>query len=529
MEPWARSSGRSPTIPGSPRHFGSSPPGLASAWTDSSPDQEASSLKPVRRFLPPSWKNAFRGWWRRPQAETSLPTYTPKDFRSSPPVSPVLERPKRMVSEGLESLSKDTKQGSVSSGDDDEKVPLASSTDQQSGKAVPTPRSQGGRSTPPPGYQGKLEAYESKYAYMKSWPGLLRLMGALELILGGMAFACTAAYLQKDYQWSQLYGGGQWPYGGAVGAGYSYYGPMTAFVLAVASLAWLVTVILLGLGVTMYYRTILLRAHWWPLTEFGLNLFLSLLYLAASLAYVHDINRGGLCYSLLAANPLVAAICRVGGGQVAALTFLFLNTLLYLAGALVCLRMWSHEGGRRGPPVQPKLVLLREAPKPAASLGATPRPPGTSIRRVEFSEKSEDPERLNYAIPTGYNPKPHIVPDYIMKYPAVRSTEEREKYKAVFSDQYGEYKELHREIQAALQKFRLLDEAMAKLPRRYQSQKEQRRASALRKEYERKKKDPAFLEKQERCEYLKRKLAHLKGQIQAYDRENGEGGSSVYF
>ncbi|XP_013924696.1 PREDICTED: MARVEL domain-containing protein 2-like [Thamnophis sirtalis] len=166
-----------------------------------------------------------------------------------------------------------------------------------------------------------------------------------------MAFACTAAYIQKDYQWSQLYGNS------FSGTDYGSYVPMTPFVLVVASLVWLLTVILLALGVTMHYRAILLNSHWWPLAEFSLNLSMFLLYLAAAIAYVQDVNRGGLCYSAFAYGPLLTALCRVEGGQVAALTFLFLAPFLYLTGSLVCLKMWRHEAARRTLiPVRPPRV-----------------------------------------------------------------------------------------------------------------------------------------------------------------------------
>lgn len=317
-----------------------------SGFTNSPQDPESSSLKPIRRFIPTSWKTFLNKCWRKPWSEPSFVNYSPEGEKTSLPLSPIFGRPQRIISDREE----------ISNDEDDsdfKKPPLASSGPSRYEKPLLDP-SYCDLSTGPPSYKEKLEAYDYKYSYMKSWPGLLRLMGGLELILGGMVFACTAAYIQKDYQWSQLYGGNL-PYNSVIGGGYgyNYYGPMTPFVLVVASLAWLVTVILLGLGVTMYYRRILLNSHWWPLAEFGLNLLMFLLYMAASIAYVNDVNRGGLCYSIFANNPLIVALCRVEGGQMAAIAFLFITTLLYLIGSLVCLKMWRHEAARK------KVALLR--------------------------------------------------------------------------------------------------------------------------------------------------------------------------
>ncbi len=62
------------------------------------------------------------------------------------------------------------------------------------------------------------------------------------------------------------------------------------------------------------------------------------------------------------------------------------------------------------------------------------------------------------------------LPCFRRKYPSIRSEEERDRYKAVFNDQYSEYKELHAEVQVMAKKFEEMDEMMQSLPSRPSSQ-----------------------------------------------------------
>uniref|UniRef100_A0A670ZFI4 OCEL domain-containing protein n=1 Tax=Pseudonaja textilis TaxID=8673 RepID=A0A670ZFI4_PSETE len=98
----------------------------------------------------------------------------------------------------------------------------------------------------------------------------------------------------------------------------------------------------------------------------------------------------------------------------------------------------------------------------------------------------------------------------------------REKYTAIFKDQYVEYQALLREIHARRQRFQELEALMSRLPVRPQSKEEQSRLSAVWRAYRGKKEDPSFLEKQERCDYLRKKLSHLKAQIQTFDADWSE-------
>lgn len=204
-------------------------------------------------------------------------------------------------------------------------------------------------------YEEKVEEYNQRYAYMKSWAGLLRILGCIELLLGAAIFACVCAYIHKDNEWYNMfgysqpggaYGGGYGGYGGGNGNTY-YTGPKTPFILVVAGLAWIVTVIMLVLGMTMYYQTILLDSNWWPLTEFFINLALAILFLAAGCVYVNDSIRGGLCNYQYFNNGINGAFCRIEAGQTAAIIFLFFTMIVYLVGAIVCLKLWRHEAARR--------------------------------------------------------------------------------------------------------------------------------------------------------------------------------------
>ncbi|XP_053513380.1 MARVEL domain-containing protein 2 isoform X2 [Artibeus jamaicensis] len=465
----------------------------------------APDLKPVRRFVPESWKNFFRGKKKDPEWDKPVSDirYISDGVECSPPASPG-----RTNHRSPPNSCKDPYGGSEGTFNSRKEAEAMLPQDSYGslGRHTQTALT----------YSEKVEAYNLRYSYMKSWPGLLRILGVVELLLGAGVFACVTAYIHKDSEWYNMFGyspptavGGIGGLGSIYG-GYYYNGPKTPFVLVVAGLAWVTTIIILVLGMSMYYQTILLDSNWWPLTEFGINVALFILYMAAAIVYVNDINRGGLCNYPLFNTPVNAVFCRVEGGQIAAMVFLFVTMIVYLIGALVCLKLWRHEAARR----HRECVEQQEC---EMAIGGD-RQRDQEVNFKELRATKMKPEVLSRHIPAGHIPKPVVLPDYVAKYPVIQTDDERERYKAVFQDQFSEYKELSAEVQAVLRKFDELDAVMRRLPHHAGNQQEHERISRILEEFKKKKKDPTFLEKKERCDYLKNKLSHIKQRIQEYDK-----------
>ncbi|XP_043920351.1 MARVEL domain-containing protein 2 [Protopterus annectens] len=444
-------------------------PGFYSSEEESS---TAVELKPVRRFIPDSWKNFFKGKtddanWERPASDIN---FISEGRPCSPPSSPA------PLSSDQDSRTKANSHPSAASSYRDPYGGSGGSyNSRRETEAMLNSNPSGSLERHPQtvlSYSERVELYNMKYSYMKSWAGLLRILCVVELLLGAAVFACVCAYIHKDNEWYNMFGYGR-PGGYANansmygGGSYYYDGPKTPFVLVVAGLAWLVTIILLALGMSMYYRTILLDSNWWPLTEFGINVALFILYLAAAIVYVNDMNRGGLCYYPLFNTPLNASFCRTEGGQTAAVIFLFVTMIVYLISAIVALKLWRHEANRRH-----KRYLELEM-KNSDGSAQTARHDvavgdgkvrGTVVQHTSLEPVNMKPEILNGHIPAGHIPKPVIMPDYVAKYPSIQTNEERDRYKAVFNDQFAEYKELHAEVQAVQKKFSELDAMLTKLP-----------------------------------------------------------------
>lgn len=287
----------------------------------------------MRSLVPQWWGTIFSK--QASEAGTGPIQILPNGTRVSPPVSPLMGR--RRPRESPDPSSQSSQKPLLADGPSDDEF-----------SSIPAEESVLTSLHPAECYAEKLQLYNMKYSYLKSWPGLLRLLAGLQLLFGGMVFVCIIAYIQKDSEWSNTYGQYNGAYNNGYGlSGYSYRGPMTPLILAVAGLSWILTLVLLVMGLTMYYRTILLDSPWWPLTEASINVVLFLLYMAAGIVYLNDLSRGGLCYLTVGVNPVLSKLCRVDGGQMAGTAFIFINMVMYLGSFLVCLKMWRHEATRR--------------------------------------------------------------------------------------------------------------------------------------------------------------------------------------
>ncbi|XP_056302009.1 RNA polymerase II elongation factor ELL2 isoform X2 [Danio aesculapii] len=97
-------------------------------------------------------------------------------------------------------------------------------------------------------------------------------------------------------------------------------------------------------------------------------------------------------------------------------------------------------------------------------------------------------------------------PDYISKYTAVISMDQRQHYKDDFNGEYDEYRILHARVESVTRRFTKLDAQC-------------RRLAPGTKEYQH---SPNYYEEKQRCEYLHNKLAHIKRLIADFDQRRAQ-------
>ncbi|XP_062941893.1 RNA polymerase II elongation factor ELL2 isoform X2 [Cynocephalus volans] len=113
------------------------------------------------------------------------------------------------------------------------------------------------------------------------------------------------------------------------------------------------------------------------------------------------------------------------------------------------------------------------------------------------------------------------LPDYLIKYIAIVSYEQRQNYKDDFNAEYDEYRALHARMETVARRFIKLDAQRKRLPpgsKEYQNVHEE-----VLQEYQKiKQSSPNYHEEKYRCEYLHNKLAHIKRLIGEFDQQQAE-------
>ncbi|XP_077429891.1 RNA polymerase II elongation factor ELL2 [Vanacampus margaritifer] len=112
-------------------------------------------------------------------------------------------------------------------------------------------------------------------------------------------------------------------------------------------------------------------------------------------------------------------------------------------------------------------------------------------------------------------------PDYEIKYTALVSTDQRQRYKDDFNAEYDEYRRLHARVEKITRRFTQLDSKCRKLApgtKEYQKVQEE-----VLKEYKKMKQhSPNYHVDKQRCEYLHNKLAHIKRLIADFDQRQAQ-------
>ncbi|XP_075449433.1 RNA polymerase II elongation factor ELL2 [Ascaphus truei] len=113
------------------------------------------------------------------------------------------------------------------------------------------------------------------------------------------------------------------------------------------------------------------------------------------------------------------------------------------------------------------------------------------------------------------------LPDYMVKYTVIGSTEQRQTFKDDFNSEYDEYRSLHARVDNVTRKFMQLDAHRKRLSpgsKEYKIIHEE-----VLQEYRKiKETSPNYHEEKYRCEYLHNKLAHIKRLIGEFDQRQAE-------
>ncbi|XP_003465240.1 RNA polymerase II elongation factor ELL isoform X2 [Cavia porcellus] len=145
--------------------------------------------------------------------------------------------------------------------------------------------------------------------------------------------------------------------------------------------------------------------------------------------------------------------------------------------------------------------------------------PHAPLPQPELDAHEEPPSApgLNGACGTSVPTSTSETPDYLLKYVAISSSEQRQRYKNDFNSEYSEYRDLHARIEQITRRFTQLDAQLRQLAQGSEEY-ETTRGQILQEYRKIKKTNTNYSREKQRCEYLHSKLAHIKRLIAEYDQ-----------
>ncbi|OCU02295.1 RNA polymerase II elongation factor ELL2 [Xenopus laevis] len=143
------------------------------------------------------------------------------------------------------------------------------------------------------------------------------------------------------------------------------------------------------------------------------------------------------------------------------------------------------------------------------------------IVKIEESSSSERKKGLKDTCTASDPTSTTELPDYMVKYTVIVSSEQRQTYKDDFNSEYDEYRSLHARVENVTRKFMQLDTQRKSLSpgsKEYKTVHEE-----VLQEYRKiKETSPNYYEEKYRCEYLHNKLAHIKRLIGEFDQQQAQ-------
>ncbi|XP_062815234.1 RNA polymerase II elongation factor ELL [Anolis carolinensis] len=177
----------------------------------------------------------------------------------------------------------------------------------------------------------------------------------------------------------------------------------------------------------------------------------------------------------------------------------------------------KHHGKSRKKLKKHKERERREEKKPPQPQAAPREEPDCEMEK-EGDVVGEGPTQDTAGLNGTCHSSASTRPDYLIKYAAIASPEQRQSYKNDFNAEYNEYRALHARIERITHHFVQLDAQLKQLPpdtEEYKTIHDQ-----ILQEYRKiKKSNPRYGQEKNRCEYLHNKLAHIKKLIAEYDQQ----------